>query len=442
MEGRIVFPTPAKATTDCLINAKALRSTVVRLKNVFSDQSCPHIAEAKPTCRRRISIFILLDSNCHSDLAHCDKAEGDWLWLIACNDCRSGVPIPLWFKVESLEPSIVKFNQPIDGSVTDHFSTDIPLWLFPYYAKASQHSCISSHIRIVRYPTYEFRRAPIDIKSKIGIDGNIEGRAHEQQANIAVAVPVKKHSNLTKINTVHQETIGIKDDSLSNRKERIEGNNYEITSILEEASKMLAEWKEFMDWGGKPSDFIKHQQNIERIKNQLDIHITKQSPLERDETDTLLQSIRDTHTKLDSLLYRQDILKQIIITRFDTGNTAIGKVLDYLDESYLPTILNILKDLNSKETIDDIHMDVLSLISEALSEIRHNQADFYHAIIATTDEDLGEAVADPSLDVKHKLKVAVPLIPFIMKYEGEFGLSSGLNLEKLRQWFTSMRKSR
>jgi len=34
------------------------------------------------------------------------------------------------------------------------------------------------------------------------------------------------------------------------------------------------------------------------------------------------------------------------------------------------------------------------------------------------------------MDFKHRLKVAVPLIPFILDYEGEFELGTGINLKQ------------
>ena len=45
-----------------------------------------------------------------------------------------------------------------------------------------------------------------------------------------------------------------------------------------------------------------------------------------------------------------------------------------------------------------------------------------------------EVVDDPKIDVKHRLKVAVPIIPAILKYEGIIALESGVNLEKAWKW--------
>ena len=42
---------------------------------------------------------------------------------------------------------------------------------------------------------------------------------------------------------------------------------------------------------------------------------------------------------------------------------------------------------------------------------------------------LNEIIKNPELDARHKLKVAVPIIPFILEYEGELELGTGFNLK-------------
>jgi hypothetical protein len=40
-------------------------------------------------------------------------------------------------------------------------------------------------------------------------------------------------------------------------------------------------------------------------------------------------------------------------------------------------------------------------------------------------------VSEPRTDFRHKLKVAAPIVPFILSYEGELELSGGVNLATL-----------
>ena len=37
----------------------------------------------------------------------------------------------------------------------------------------------------------------------------------------------------------------------------------------------------------------------------------------------------------------------------------------------------------------------------------------------------------PEIDAKHALKVSIPIIPFILAYEGELGLGTGIKLKEV-----------
>jgi len=53
----------------------------------------------------------------------------------------------------------------------------------------------------------------------------------------------------------------------------------------------------------------------------------------------------------------------------------------------------------------------------------------YDSQVVSEAKNLSEMVDDPKLDVSHKLKVSIPIIPLILTYETEVGLKSGLNLK-------------
>ncbi|MEM7532069.1 MAG: hypothetical protein AAF639_07835 [Chloroflexota bacterium] len=85
---------------------------------------------------------------------------------------------------------------------------------------------------------------------------------------------------------------------------------------------------------------------------------------------------------------------------------------------------------------DDTQMVILENIRSQLVQMRQTlqentpqnaeQAAFTHAV--TQAADLIEA---PALDARHRLKVAIPLMPAILSYETELELNERLNLEEL-----------
>ena len=71
----------------------------------------------------------------------------------------------------------------------------------------------------------------------------------------------------------------------------------------------------------------------------------------------------------------------------------------------------------------------MSALQQALLEIRQTEIGLYDSQMMTEAKSLSEVVDDPKLDVTHKLKVSIPIIPLILSYETEVGLKSGLNLK-------------
>lgn len=48
---------------------------------------------------------------------------------------------------------------------------------------------------------------------------------------------------------------------------------------------------------------------------------------------------------------------------------------------------------------------------------------------------LAGAIEDSKLELKHRLKMSIPLIPFLLSYEAEASWNNALNLEKATKWF-------
>jgi len=69
----------------------------------------------------------------------------------------------------------------------------------------------------------------------------------------------------------------------------------------------------------------------------------------------------------------------------------------------------------------------MNAIQQALLEISHKE--MYDSQLMTEAKSLSDVVEDPKLDVNHKLKVSIPIIPLILSYETEVELKSGLNLK-------------
>ena len=143
-------------------------------------------------------------------------------------------------------------------------------------------------------------------------------------------------------------------------------------------------------------------------------------------------------TKLDALLVgqtaiREDLsgLHQVVLARFDASEqTIIAAVIERLDQGQLATVQAVLDTIEAELVPIGELEETLVAVQHMLSEIQQKEVALpYSALTSEEVEHLSEVVDAPKLDAKHKLKVTVPIIPFLLSYEGEVELKSGLNLE-------------
>jgi len=89
----------------------------------------------------------------------------------------------------------------------------------------------------------------------------------------------------------------------------------------------------------------------------------------------------------------------------------------------------ILGEIETHRVPENELQETLNALQQALLEIRQTEIGLYDSQMMSEAKSLSEVVDDPKLDVTHKLKVSIPLIPLILSYETEVELKSGLNLK-------------
>ncbi|PXF60997.1 MAG: hypothetical protein C4B59_06520 [Candidatus Methanogaster sp.] len=148
--------------------------------------------------------------------------------------------------------------------------------------------------------------------------------------------------------------------------------------------------------------------------------------------DGLLSGLKDIHGDLVDF-------RKTLLARFDDSEQVIvSTVVQRLDQNQLATVRSILDEIESNRLPENELQETLSAVLQALSEIKQNEAGCYDSRLVSEAANLSEVVDNPKLDVNHKLKVSIPIIPLILKYETEVGLKSGLNLknalQRLKAW--------
>ena len=215
---------------------------------------------------------------------------------------------------------------------------------------------------------------------------------------------------------------------------------------------LLKDYEDALRYEDDPRRRVKYRREIEQLResaaryqweyNELQAQVTGEPSAAMQDIAAQLQHM---DIKLDTLLngqiaLRDDLtdLRQAVLARFDIGEqTIIVAVVERLDQSQLATVQAMLDTIEAGRVPDGQLQETLTAVQETLAEIQQRGAAFSDSALADGAARLAEVVDAPKLDVKHKLKVTLPIVPTILSYEGEVELKSGLNLEAAWQQLVS-----
>ncbi len=161
-----------------------------------------------------------------------------------------------------------------------------------------------------------------------------------------------------------------------------------------------------------------HQQEYEELSQKTSV---EEQPAEVKAAGTQLRQIGE---KLDLILEGQVATNQgltemrlaLLSSYSQTEKAVIEGIAEQLSQSQLALTQNLLNALEENKLTDSEMKQLLSLLEERLP-------------LLSVPKTAAEIITDPSLDVKHKLKVAIPIIPFLLDYESEIELGTGFNIK-------------
>lgn len=204
--------------------------------------------------------------------------------------------------------------------------------------------------------------------------------------------------------------------------------------------ELLKEYEDELRLEGDPRRRARYQREIERLKASASAHEREYRELELqlarkpEETSRGGRSeLQQIHVKLDALLAGQsDInlglynLRQAILSRYDAGEQRIiDSITERLDQAQAEIVQTLLDAVEKNQISESEMAEAVGAVRQALAESRRRNA----ALPGHTE--LEETISAPNLDVKHKLKFSIPIVPLLLDYEGEIELGSGVNLESV-----------
>ena len=207
--------------------------------------------------------------------------------------------------------------------------------------------------------------------------------------------------------------------------------------------KLLNEYEEILRLSNDPKEIQRCKNEIEKLRKSVDNNKEEYDELKKEKTidEPVMKSIGHQFqlidTKLDKLVTgQQDIqnnitdLHQSLFDRFDANEQNIIKtIIDHLDKEQIIYVQRVLDAIADKSLSDHDMQEILDMMKNILSDI-HQLKD---TILVRYLEQLPDVIDDPKLDVSHKLKVTIPIIPLLLSYEGFIELKNGMNLYSLRK---------
>ncbi len=213
----------------------------------------------------------------------------------------------------------------------------------------------------------------------------------------------------------------------------MEENIAKVLQLLNEYETELID----EDDSGKKS---KYRRRVESLKQQkvayeeefveLQVQLTNKHPLQ---TQTLSDQLQEIDNKIELLLDSQVALSQALLLHFNPGEQALlFPFTQQLDEPELIKMQAFLEAIDTDQASEEEIQLMLTETRQLLKALKERDL-----TLPAGNEAVVEIINAPTLDAKHALKISIPIIPFILAYEGELGLGTGINLKETWQHWKS-----
>ncbi|MBW4490597.1 MAG: hypothetical protein KME12_22695 [Trichocoleus desertorum ATA4-8-CV12] len=217
--------------------------------------------------------------------------------------------------------------------------------------------------------------------------------------------------------------------ALNSRLKQLEDN---ITQVL----KLLSEYEEELIDEDDPGRKRKYRRRVESLKQQKInyeeefVELQAQLTVEHSsQTRTIVYQLQEIDNKIDLLLDSQASLSQALMLHFSPQEQELLlPITQQLDKSELIEMKAFLEAVDTNQASEEEVQLILSETRQLLKELQKR-----NLALPTNNEAVSEIINSPTIDAKHALKISIPVIPFILAYEGEIGLGTGINLKKAWQ---------
>jgi hypothetical protein len=213
-----------------------------------------------------------------------------------------------------------------------------------------------------------------------------------------------------------------------------------LTDLLDNITqdqKLLKEFEEALTVEDNPRTLKKYKKEIKRQQESIDNYKQEYTELEQQLTgistpqiqvvgnqlqiiENQLQQIIENQlqqidAKLNIVLIKQDSL----LLRYQVSEQAILKVIiEQLNQTQLAFTENMLNAVAANQVSESEMLQMLAVLESRIPSLPAN-----------SQAEIAEIIKSPELDARHKITVTLPIVPFLINYEGELELGTGFNIK-------------
>lgn len=225
-----------------------------------------------------------------------------------------------------------------------------------------------------------------------------------------------------------------------NRPDAIRRRLHDLSDNIAQDYALLKEYEDELRLEDDPRRRGKYQREIDRLKASASAYEREYAELQMQVANRPLEvsqdersELRQIHVKLDALLAGQSNInlglydvRQAILSRFDAvERRTIDSITERLDQTQAEAVQTILDAIENNQIREAEMARAISAVQQALAELKQR------GTALPEHAELEETLSAPNLDVKHRLKFSIPIVPLLLEYEGEIELGSRLNLESV-----------
>jgi hypothetical protein len=227
------------------------------------------------------------------------------------------------------------------------------------------------------------------------------------------------------------------------RFQQLEANIARIFTLIDEFEIELLD-------EDSPDRRSKYRRRVERLRelnagyqqeyDELKTHVSCQAPEQMQDVAAKLQRVNTQINALGNLVLGSyaELQKTLLARYTATEQTVVKAITKQLNQNHLVTVQLVLDALESNYISEAEIQQFVKGIQQMLGVLEDKKLAF-----PPGKDAVAEVINDPALDARHKLKVSLPIIPFLLDYEGELELGAGFNLKAAwERWVAKYRKSR